>query len=83
MRGKKFFSSKAEDQITENSTMAAASFINRHRQFNKDMVSMHSLSRNFFNMNSVPEISLKWELENVHPLINRLFSSNKVPNALK
>ena len=31
-------------------------------------------------MNSVPEISLKWELENVHPLIKRLFSSNKVLN---
>ena len=31
-------------------------------------------------MNSVPEISLKWELENVHPLIKRLFSTNKVPN---
>ena len=33
-------------------------------------------------MNSVPEISLKWELENVHPLIKRLFSTNKVPNVL-
>ena len=31
-------------------------------------------------MNSVPEISLNWELENVHPVIKRLFSSNKVPN---
>ena len=31
-------------------------------------------------MNSVPEISLKWELENVHLLIKRLFSSNKVRN---
>ena len=30
-------------------------------------------------MNSVPEISLKWELENAHPLIKRLFSTNKVP----
>ena len=31
-------------------------------------------------MNSIPEISLKWEFENVHPLIKRLFSSNKVRN---
>ena len=31
-------------------------------------------------MNSVPEIKIKWELEHVHPLIKRLFSSNKVPN---
>ena len=30
-------------------------------------------------MNSVPELSLKWPLENVHPLIKRLFSTNKVP----
>ena len=31
-------------------------------------------------MNSVPEISLKWELENVHPFIKRLFSAKEVPN---
>ena len=31
-------------------------------------------------MNSVPEINLKRELENVHPLIKRFFSTNKVPN---
>ena len=31
-------------------------------------------------MNSVPEISLKWELENVHPFIQRLFSTKEVPN---
>ena len=58
----------------------AASFINRHKQVNKDMVNIHSSSRTFFNMNSVPEISVKWELENVHPLMKRLFSSNKVPS---
>ena len=43
------------------------------------MVNIHSSSRTFFNMNSIPEISLKCELENVHPLIKRLFSLNKVP----
>ena len=79
MREKKFFSPKAEGRITENSIMVAASFVNRHKQVNKDMVNVHSSSRTFFNMNSVPEISLKWELENAHPLIKRLFSTNKVP----
>ena len=79
-RGKKFFSPKVEDRITENSIMVAASFVNRHKQVNKDMVNVYSSSRTFFNMNSVPEISLKWELENAHPLIKRLFSTNKVPN---
>ena len=73
MRGKKFFSPTAEDRITANSIMVAASFV-RHKQVNKDMVNIHSSSRTFFNMNSVPEIRLKWELENVHPLIKRLFS---------
>ena len=80
MRGKKFFSPKAEDRITENSIMVATSFVNRHKQVNKVMVNVHSSSRTFFNMNSVPEISLKWELENVLPSIKRLFSSNKDPN---
>ena len=56
------------------------SFANRHKQVNKDMVNIYSSSRTFFNMNSVPEICLKFELENVHPLKKRLFSSNKVPN---
>ena len=66
----KFFSSKAEDGITENSMMVAASFV-RHKQVNKnkDMANIHSSSRTFLNMNSVPEISLRWELENVPPLI--------------
>ena len=82
VRGKMFFSSRAEDRITENSIMVEASFVNRHKQVNKDMdmVNIHSSSRTFFNMNSVPEIGLKWELENVHPLIKRLLSSDKVPN---
>ena len=77
-----FFSSREEDQITENSIMVAAGFVNRHKQVNKDMdmVNIHSSSKTFFNMNSFPEIGLKWELENVHPLIKRLLSSNKVPN---
>ena len=44
------------------------------------MVNIHSSSRTFFNLNSVPEINLKWELENVHPLIKELLSSNKVQN---
>ena len=82
VRGKMFFSSRAEDRITENSIMVEASFVNRHKQVNKDMdmVNIHSSSRTFFNMNSVPEIGLKWELENVQPLIKRLLSSDKVPN---
>ena len=62
--------------------MVAARFVDTHKQLNKDMVNIHSSSRTVFNMNSVPQISLKWELENVHPLIKRLFSSNKVPNVL-
>ena len=44
------------------------------------MVNVHSSRRTFFNMNSVTDISLLWELENVYPLIKRLFSTNKVPN---
>ena len=60
--------------------MVAASFVNRHKQVNKDMVNVYFSSRTFFNMNSVPEISLNWELENVDQLIKRLFSSNEVPN---
>ena len=32
MRGKKISSPKAEDQITENSIMVVASFINKHKQ---------------------------------------------------
>ena len=73
--------SQAEDQITKNSIMVP-SFVNRHKQVNRDMEFIHSSSRTFFNKNSVPEISLKWKLENVHPLIKRLVSSNKVPNVL-
>ena len=80
VRGKRFFSPRAEDRITKNSIMVATSFLNRHKQVNKDMANIHSSSRTFFNMNPVPEISLKWKLENVHPLIKRLFSSNKVSN---
>ena len=82
VRGKKFFSPRAEDRITENSVMVAANFVNRHKQVNKDMnmVNIHSSSRTFFNMNLVPEITLNWELEKVHPLAKRLFSSKKVPN---
>ena len=82
VRGKKVFSPKVEDQITENLIIVAARFANRHTLVIKDMINIHFSSRTFFNMNSVPEISLKWELENVHPLIKSLFSSNKVPNVL-
>ena len=57
------------------------SIINRHKPVNKDMVSIHSSTRTFLNKNSIPEISLKWELKNVHLLI-KTFSSNKVPNIL-
>ena len=59
VRGKKFFSPKEEDQITENSIMVAASFVKRHKQVNKYMVNIHSSSRTCVNMNSVSEISLK------------------------
>ena len=78
--GKKFFPPKAEDRLMENSIMVAASFVNRHKQVNKYMVNEHSSSRTLFNMNSVPEMSLKRGLENVHRLIKRLFSTNKVLN---
>ena len=44
------------------------------------MVNVHSSGRTFFNMNLVSEISLKWELKNVYPLIKRLFSTSKVSN---
>ena len=60
--------------------MVAASFVNRHKKVNKYMVNIYSSSRTFFNMNSVPQLTLKWELENLHPFIKRLFSSNKVQN---
>ena len=80
VRGKKFFSPEAEDRITENFIMVAASFINRQKQVNKDMVNIRFSRRTFFNINSVPEMGLKLKLENVDPLIKRLFSSNKVLN---
>ena len=55
------FSPKADNRITENSIMVAASFVKKHKQVNKDIVNIHSSSRTFFNMDSVPEISLKLE----------------------
>ena len=57
-------------------------FHQQTQKVSKDMgmVNTHSSGRTFFNMDSVSETSLKWDLENVHPLIKRLFSSNKVPN---
>ena len=67
--GKKFFSPKAEYRITENSIMVGASFVNRYKQVNKDMmVNVHSSSRTFFNMNSVPEISLKKGIRKGSPI---------------
>ena len=35
VRGKSFFSSRREDQITKNSIMIVASFVNRHRKSTK------------------------------------------------
>ena len=70
-----------EDRITENSIMVAVSFVNRDKQVKKDMANIH-FSRRSFNINSVLEISLKSELENIHRLIKRLFASNKLPNVL-
>ena len=66
MRGKKVFSPRAEDRITENSIMATASLVNRHKQVSKDMVHIHSSSRTFCNMNSVPE-KLKMGIRNCLP----------------
>ena len=86
VRDKKFFSPRVEDWITENSMMVAASFVNRHKQINKDMVNVHSSSRTFFNMNSVPEKSLKWELKKCSPIDKKvvpLKQSSKRSNSRK
>ena len=58
-----------------------ANFVNRHRLVDKYVVVNISSSSRTSNMNSVSEINLKWELENVTPLRKLLFSPGKVPIA--
>ena len=41
VRGKKVFSPRTEDRITENSIMVAVSFVNRDKQVKKDMANIH------------------------------------------
>ena len=41
VRGKKVFSPRTEDRITENSIMVAVSFVNRDKQVTKDMANIH------------------------------------------
>ena len=57
-----------------------SSKFHQQTQTKKNMVNVHSSSRTLFNMYSVLELSLKWELKNIHQLIKRLFSTNKVLN---
>ena len=80
--GQKVFLTKARGPIKPGKVNNGSKFVYRHKQVSKVTVHIHSSSRTFFKINSIPEISLKWELENAHPFIKRLFSSNKVPNVL-